>query len=109
MRGHALALVLALSAPLASSASDEAAKLRSIVDGAIRPLMSQHDIPGMAVALSVDGQAHGFNYGVSSKDSQAPVTESTIFEIGSISKMFTTTLAALAPVSRSCRRGASVW
>ena len=57
--------------------------------------MSQYDIPGMAVALTIDGKSYVFNYGVASKESQAPVTDSTIFEIGSISKMFTTTLAAL--------------
>ncbi len=99
MRGRALALLLALLAPLTSSASDDAEKLRSIVDGAIRPLMSQYDIPGMAVALTVDGGSYVFNYGVSSKESRAPVTDSTIFEIGSISKMFTTTLAAFAHVT----------
>jgi beta-lactamase class C len=96
LRGHALALFFALLAPLTSSAGDDAEKLRSIVDKTIRPLMSQYDIPGMAVALTVDGRPYVFNYGVSSRPSQAPVTESTIFEIGSISKMFTTTLAAYA-------------
>lgn len=58
--------------------------------------MAQHDIPGMAVALTVDGRSHVFHYGVSSRQGQAPVTDSTLFEIGSISKMFTTTLAAYA-------------
>jgi beta-lactamase class C len=94
---HALAFSLACLAPLAASADAE--KLRSIVDGAVRPLMSQYDIPGMAVALTVDGGSYVFNFGVSSKESQAPVTDSTIFEIGSISKMFTATLAALAHVT----------
>lgn len=96
LRAHALALLFALWAPLASSASEDADKLRSIVDGAIRPLMSRHDIPGMAVALTVDGKSHVFNYGMASKEGQVAVTDSTIFEIGSISKMFTTTLAAFA-------------
>ncbi len=94
--GPALAFVFALLAPVTSSAGDDASKLRSIVDATIRPLMSQYDIPGMAVALTVDGRPCVFNYGVSSRQGQAPVTESTIFEIGSISKMFTTTLAAYA-------------
>lgn len=95
-RGPALALFLALLAPLTSSASDDVQQqLQSIVDGVIRPLMSRYDIPGMAVALTVEGRAQTFNYGVSSKERLAPVTASTIFEIGSISKMFTTTLAAL--------------
>jgi beta-lactamase class C len=99
MRAQALTLLLALLIPLASSASDDAAKVRAIVDGTIRPLMSQHDIPGMAVSLTVDGRSYVFSYGVSSKQSQAPVTDSTVFEIGSISKMFTTTLAAYGQVT----------
>ena len=96
IRGHTLALLLALLTPLTSSALGDAERLRLIVDKTIRPLMSRHDIPGMAVALSVDGRSYVFNYGVASKQTRAPVTESTIFEIGSISKMFTTTLAAYA-------------
>lgn len=99
MRAHALALLLALLVPLAPSAGKDAAEVRAIVDGTIRPLMSQHDIPGMAVALTVDGRSYIFNYGVLSKESQAQVTDSTIFEIGSISKMFTTTLAAYGHVT----------
>ena len=99
VRAQALTLLVALLVPLVSSASNDAAKVGSIVDGTIRPLMSQHEIPGMAVSLTVDGRSYVFNYGVSSKESQAPVTDSTIFEIGSISKMFTTTLAALGHVT----------
>lgn len=86
--------VLALLWPLASTAGNDAATVKSIVDGAIRPLMAQHNIPGMAVSVTVDGRSFVFNYGVSSKEGRVPVTDSTIFEVGSISKMFTTTLAA---------------
>ena len=92
-------LLLALSVPCASSANSDAERIRSIVDGTIGPMISRHDVPGMAVALTVDGRSYVFNYGVSSKESQAPVTGSTIFEIGSISKMFTATLAALGHVT----------
>ncbi|HET9823520.1 MAG TPA: class C beta-lactamase [Burkholderiaceae bacterium] len=94
-----MTLLLALLVPLASSAGSDATKVGAIVDGAIRPLMSQHDIPGMAVALTVDGRSYTFNYGVASRESQAQVTDSTIFEIGSISKVFTTTLAAYGHVT----------
>ncbi len=99
LRRHLLAGLLAGLVPLRSRAGADPEKLRAMVDGAVRPLLARYDIPGMAVALTVDGQAHVFNYGVSSKESQAPVTASTVFEIGSISKMFTTTLAALAQVN----------
>jgi len=99
LRSRWLTFLLALLAPFASVADDGEAKVKSVVDATIRPLMSQHDIPGMAVSLTVDGRSYVFNYGVLSKQGQTPVSDSTIFEIGSISKMFTTTLAAYAHVT----------
>ena len=50
----------------------------------------------MAVALTIDGQSHFFNYGVASRETGTPVSEQTLFEIGSISKTFTATLALYA-------------
>lgn len=98
-RRHALTLALALR-PFASLAQTEAGpeqrRLRAIVDDIVRPLMARYDIPGMAVGLAVDGRSHVFNHGVAAVPSAAPVTDATIFELGSISKMFTATLAAYA-------------
>lgn len=69
---------------------------RADVDAVIRPLMSKYQIPGMAVALSVDGQHTFYNYGVASKATGQAVTPTTLFEIGSLSKTFTATLASYA-------------
>ncbi|MFP6849835.1 MAG: class C beta-lactamase [Pseudomonas sp.] len=79
-----------------SSAAPAADTLQSLVDATIRPVMAEYDIAGMAVAISHNGQAHYFNYGVARLDDQQPVTSDTLFEIGSVSKTFTATLAALA-------------
>ncbi len=70
--------------------------LARIVDAAIRPVMAENDVPGMAVAVTVQGRQSFFNYGVAAKDSGGKVTEDTLFEIGSVSKTFTATLAATA-------------
>jgi beta-lactamase class C len=80
----------------AHAADDDA--LDRIVDEAIRPVMEEHNVPGMAVAVSVQGKRYFFNYGIGSKESGLRVTEDTIFEIGSVSKTFTATLASYAAI-----------
>jgi beta-lactamase class C len=93
----AIAWLAASTAP--AGAADSDARLHALVDAAVRPVMARYDIPGMAVAVTVDGRAHVFSYGVADKRTRAPVTASTLFEIGSVSKTFTAALAGVALVS----------
>ncbi len=72
--------------------------LRTIVDATIHPLMAEYDVPGMAVAVTVDGKATVFNYGLASREKNTAVSDTTLFELGSISKIFTATLATRAQV-----------
>nr|WP_240950426.1 class C beta-lactamase [Collimonas pratensis] len=72
------------------------AGLKETVDNTIQPLMQKYDIPGMAIAVTVNGESHFYNYGVASKDTRQSVTNKTLFEIGSFSKTFTATLASYA-------------
>ncbi len=76
-------------------AADEA-RLKAITDAAIKPIMEKNGIPGLSVGISVDGESYIFTYGVMSKSTGQPVTAETLFELGSISKTFTATLATYA-------------
>lgn len=71
-------------------------QVRAAVEAVIPPLMTVHGIPGMSVALSLGGSTYHLHYGQAAPAQPAPVTEATLFEIGSISKLFTATLAAYA-------------
>ncbi|MDH1270048.1 beta-lactamase [Rhizobium pusense] len=74
----------------------EEARLKAITDAAIKPIMEKNGIPGLAVGISVDGESYIFTYGAMSKSTGQPVTAETLFELGSISKTFTATLATYA-------------
>lgn len=54
--------------------------------------MAEWGVPGMAVGILRDGARELHSYGVTSLETQYRVTPDTLFQIGSISKIFTTTL-----------------
>lgn len=75
-----------------------ASVVAGIVDATVRPVLKRYHIPGMAVGIASGKHSYVFNYGVATISSRKPVTNSTLFELGSITKTFTATLAAYAEV-----------
>ena len=95
-----LALCIGLLQPTHSRATDnEKSGIETTTAQAVRPLMEREGIPGMAVGIVCNGQSYIFNFGIASRATGKPITDSTLFEIGSVSKTFTATLACYAQVS----------
>lgn len=87
------AATLAMTAP--APALDQA-EFERIAADIFDPIMAEYKIPGLAAGVVMDGDTHVFTAGVANPKTQAPVTTDTLFELGSVSKLFTVTLAALA-------------
>jgi CubicO group peptidase (beta-lactamase class C family) len=62
------------------------------VEPRIREQMARWRVPGVAIGVLRDGQTTARGYGVASLETEAPVRPDTLFQIGSISKVFTATL-----------------
>jgi len=89
-----LAGLLSLFAFSSVQAAD--AELRNLIDRAFKPLLQAHDVPGMAVAVTIDGRTEIVAFGVAARDTKKPVTPDTLFELGSVSKTFTGILGGYA-------------
>jgi beta-lactamase class C len=91
-----LTMAIALACLLLPRAAATPDSVATAVRAAFEPLLREFDVPGIAVGVIADGTPAFFNFGVASKETGTPVTSDTIFEIGSISKTFTATLAGYA-------------
>ena len=99
----AVALSLLCAACVAARAADageraSCADIAGVVDAAVRPVLEKYRIPGMAVGLVAGSRTCVFNYGVANTATRKPVTDHTLFELGSVTKTFTATEAAYAQV-----------
>lgn len=65
-------------------------------DTLFAPLMAEYDIPGLAVGVTWQGKHYVFTKGLANREAARAVSRETLFELGSLSKTFNVTLAALA-------------
>ena len=95
----AVALSLFCGAGAGAHAPDQAcADAAGVVARAVRPVLETYRIPGMALGLVAGSRTCVFNYGVANTATREPVTDGTLFELGSVTKTFTATEAAYAAV-----------
>ncbi|MCS0028674.1 beta-lactamase [Vibrio alginolyticus] len=95
---NALVAILSLTSfvTFAKTESTVSSQLKSVVDECAKGLMNEYDIPGLAVAVTIDGMRYFYNYGFADESKGSLVTNDTTFELGSISKTFAATLTGYA-------------
>lgn len=91
--GFGLLMSLAVASPVMAITPEE---FNNIADDIFAPVISQYDIPGLTVGITWRGEEYIYTTGMADRDAGVPVTPDTLFELGSISKTFNATLAALA-------------
>lgn len=96
LRNRILVVVATAALCRVAGADVAPADLDATIDKAAQTLMARHAIPGLAIAITAQGTPRFYEYGVASTTTQQAVTRDTLFEIGSVSKTLTATLAAYA-------------
>lgn len=91
-----LCSVLAVISGPALAAPQSVSQLADVVNPAITALMQEQAIPGMAVAIVYQGKPYYFTRGLADVAGNKPVTQQTLFELGSVSKTFTGVLGGEA-------------
>ncbi|WP_059359474.1 serine hydrolase [Parachlamydia acanthamoebae] len=66
-----------------------------IIEQTIQKYMQEKQIPGMAIALYYNQKPYFFNFGFADDLSNQSVTSDTLFEIASLTKVFTSTALAI--------------
>lgn len=89
-------LIFALSAVAAQADTLDDATFQRLAQDAFAAPIDEFRIPGIAIALTIGGEHHIFTHGLADRDGAVPVTADTLFELGSVSKLFNVALAAVA-------------
>lgn len=87
-----VAIGLFASSALAQPRLDHTAKL---VTATLRPWIDKEQPPGVVVIVHRHGTTEFFPFGEANRERQIPVTAESMFELASITKVFTTTSLAL--------------
>src|SRR5574343_1054378 len=72
-------------------AQKPANELKAKIDSIVNPYIKQYSIVGMSIGIVDDAKSYTINYGQTAQQNGFPVTDSTMFHIASITKVFTAT------------------
>jgi beta-lactamase class C len=92
--GSLLLLVSSVTIQAQSANSPPPNSLDERIKMAVANYRQTENVPGVAIAVFHNGQISFYNDGVLNKETRTPVTKETIFELGSLTKVFTATLMA---------------
>lgn len=69
-------------------------EFKSAIDSIAQPFIAQENTRGLSIAIHHDGKTTYFHYGEAEKDAGLPPDNSSLYEIGSVTKTFTGLLLA---------------
>jgi len=93
----AFLITAAIGALLATGPARAQVNVEQIVRQKIQPILPKNgEGGGVAVAVRLNGNTSFFNYGMADNAQKRPVTGESIFNLGSVGKVFATTLLAQA-------------
>ena len=102
MKSHTLirtnvVIATVMGALLAAGLMQAQVNIEQIVRQKIQPILPKNgEGGGVAVAVRMNGSTQFFNYGMADNAQNRPVTADSIFNLGSVGKVFATTLLAQA-------------
>lgn len=99
------ALVLLLGSAATASATSptqsavtEQARMDSTFQALGQAFIRDDRSDGMSIVVVKDGQPHFYNFGTTTRGQDAPATEHSVYEIGSVSKLFNSLILAHAVI-----------
>ena len=91
-----VAIPILLRALLAAAPARGQGNIQAIVTNNVQPLLSESGAGGVAVAVRMNGRTEFFNYGFANLARNERVTADSLFNLGSVGKLFAPTLLAEA-------------
>lgn len=85
---------------IANAQVNPAPAMDTVVDHAVLPLTQDQPWVGFSVGVVKDGQIYRFNYGRTAKDKDEVPSEHTLYELGSVTKTFTSIILANAVLEK---------